>query len=437
MGFAPLKRSWDVADTSGKPVPVAVNASAPGDAAKARVSFALLRDKTLAPASVEISDISLAPGQIKETGIPVEITGPVDAGPLNSPPEGVSFGKNLVPNPTLEEGDSLPAGWSVIGDNSGGSAQWVDGGAYSGRHAFRIDDRGPYARSWGELKNTKLGVPGGEPTGNYGNAREEVAARWVSEAVPAEPNALYQARAAIYYGSRHYASSLHMNPVRIQFLDGEKRLIGEPTWANALPTVSQTAMLDTPGWVLVTGGAVAAPAKAAWVRAAVTLHSAYYVTMDGPVTRTRQNPQFVMVDNIALYRVSTPRPAGDTALTGVNFEQAFNDTLAAGQLPFVPSSPAHRPNSLTAESHTSIGAGILEQGTRRQPLGLIVRDMVGDRRDARRRLRNPRCRRQIRYTAAIPRGRLSRIMKQLFRLTLRIPCRSDRTRSVTKSRKGA
>ncbi len=380
QAFPPLKRSWEFADSSGKPVPVAVNASVPGNAVKARVDFTLLRNKPLVAGSVEIRDVTLTPGQVKETGIPVEITGPADAGPLNEAPAGVKFGGNLVTNAALEKGDVMPDGWSVIGDNSGGSAQWVDGGAFSGRHAFRIDDRGPYARSWGELNVPELGVPGGAPTDNYGVAREEVAARWVSEPVPAEPNALYQTMGAIYYSSHHYPAVNLMNPLRIQFLDKAKRVIGEHVWANGLPSQASSAMLSTPGWSPLVGNAVAAPAHAAWVRVVVALHSAYFDNLDGHLRKTAMNPGFVMVDNIALYRVSTPRPAGDPAMTRVHFEQAFNDTLAAGQLPFVPTSPAHRPNSLACESHTPIGAGILEQGAG-QPLGLIVRDKIGDRRE--------------------------------------------------------
>ncbi len=379
QAFPPLKRVWEVADATAKPVPVAVYASVPGNAVKARVDFALLRDKPLVAASVEISGITLNPGQVKETGIPVVITGPADAGPLNAPPTGVKYGINLVPNAALEKGDVMPEGWHIIGDNSGGAAQWVDGGAYSGRHAFRIDERGPYVRTWDDPNAAKLGVPGGAVTDNFGSAREEVAARWVSEPVPAEPNALYQSLAAIYYGNRHSRLNL-MNPVRIQFLDKEKRVLGEHQWTNGMPSQMTSALFSTPGWVPLVGNAVAAPANAAWVRAVVALHSAYFDNLDGAFRKNAMNPGFVMVDNIALYRVSTPRPAGDPEMTRVHFEQAFNDTLAAGQLPFIPTSPSHRPNSLACESHTPIGAGILEQGAG-QPLSLVVCNKIGDRRE--------------------------------------------------------
>ena len=377
QGFPPLKRFWEVADGSGKPVALAVNASVPGNAVKARVGFALLRDKPLVAAQVEIRGITLNPGQVTETGIPVEITGPADAGPLNAPPTGVTYGANLVPNATLEEGEGLPTGWRVIGDNSEGAAQWVKGGAYSGRHAFRLDDRGPYVRSWGETNVAELGVPGGAPTDNYGMAREEVSARWVSDPVPAEPNALYQTTASVYYRNRHAAGMNSMNPVRIQFLDKEKRVLAMHPWANVLPPLQSCALFSTPGWVPLVGSVVAAPANAAWVRVAVALHIAYFSGLNGFLVKAAVNPGFVMVDNIALYRVSTPQPAGDPAMT---IEQAFQDTVAAGHMPFVPTSPAHRPNSLTAESHTPIGAGILEQGEG-QALGLVIRDRIGDRRE--------------------------------------------------------
>ncbi len=377
LAFPPLKQSWEVADGSGRPVEVAVNLSSPGDAAKARVDFTVLRDRAMAPGGADIGDIRITPGQVQESGIARIVTGPPDAGPVTSPPEGVSFGENLAPNSTLEEGEQTPLGWRIVGDNSGGAARWIDGGAYSGRRAFRIDDRAPYRRSWGEEPDPQVLIPGSEPQANYGFGREEVYARWVSDPVPAEPNALYMTMAAYHYGNRHDPSRNLMNPVRIEFLDANQRLIPLPHWANSLPDAME--ILHPPGWTPIVGKPVPAPRNAAFVRLAIVLQHAYYETMQGPLNKNALNPGFVVVDNIALFKTATERPADDPGLTRVTRERAFAETLAAGGVPFVPSSPAHRPNSLTAESHSPIGGGILLSG-QSDDLGLIVRDKIGDRR---------------------------------------------------------
>lgn len=379
LAFPPLKQVWEFSDGSGRPIDVAVNVSVPGEARQARTDFTLLRDRPLMPVTVAVRDIRLEPGPVEETGIPRVVTGPPDAGPLNEPPPGFTFGENLVPNPTLEAGGEAPDGWRIVGDNSGGAARWIDGGAYSGRRAFRIDDRGPYLRSWEQEDfDPEVLVPGGEVTSNYGTAREEVYARWVSEPAPAEPGALYQTIAAIHYGNRHDPSRALMNPVRIEFLDAGGRPIPLPPWANGLADYLE--LLNTPGWVPVVSLPVAAPRNARQVRLVVALQHAYYENMQGRLNKNALNPGFVVVDNIALYKVATERPQNDPALTHVTRDRAFADTLAAGGIPFVPTSPAHRPNSLVAESHTPIGAGILIQG-RSNELGLEVRDRIGDRRE--------------------------------------------------------
>ena len=248
LGFPPLKQVWEFSDGSGKPVEVAVNVSVPGEARQARLDFTLSRDKKLVPATVEIRTIRLEPGQVEEKGIAKVVTGPEDAGPLSEPPHGVAFGQNLAPNAALEEGGESPVGWRIVGDNSGGAARWITGGAYSGKHAFRIDDRGPYLRSWEQKgADPEVLIPGGEVSSNYGDGREEVYARWVSDPAPAEPGALYQTLAFIHYGNRHDPSRNLMNPVRIEFLDANGRPIPLDRWANGLADYSE--VLNTPGWV--------------------------------------------------------------------------------------------------------------------------------------------------------------------------------------------
>jgi hypothetical protein len=379
LAFPPLKQAWELSDGSGKPVEVAVNLSVPGEARRARVDFTLLRDRPMVEGRAVVRDVRLELGQAEEKGIPKVVTGPPDAGPLNCAPEGVVFGENLVPNSALEEGGEAPRGWRIVGDNRGGAVRWITGGAYSGKHAFRIDDRGPYLRSWEQkAADPEVLVPGGNVSSNYGDAREEVYARWVSDPVPAEPGALYQTLSVIHYGNRHDPSRNLMNPVRIEFLDAGGKPITLDRWANGLADYAE--VLNTPGWVPVVGQPVAAPRNARKVRLVVALLHAYYENMQGRLNKNALNPGFVVVDNIALYKVTTERPKNDLELTRVSRDRAFADTLAASGIPFVPTSPAHRPNSLAAESQTPIGAGILLKG-HSDTLGLEVCDKIGDRRE--------------------------------------------------------
>jgi hypothetical protein len=380
LGFPPLKQSWELADGSGKPVPVAINVSVPGEAFQARVDFALVREGKLQPGGVTIRDVRLEPGPVEEKGIEVVVTGPPDAGPLNEAPKGVAFGPNLVPNPTIEEGDQMPAGWRIVGDNSGGAARWIDGGAYSGKRALRIDDRGPYRRSWGEEPDPEVLIPGGEPNSDYLIGREEVYARWVSDPAPAAPGAMYQTLSVLFVGNRK--GSVLTNPVRIEFLDANgKPLPWAHKWEHLMPGATEGASL-APGWTPVVGNPAIAPANAKQVRVVVALQNAVctYVWGRPTLSKVAANTSFVVVDNIALYKVATPLPAGSPELKKITLDQAFTDTVAASGVPFVPSSPAHRPNSLSAESDTPIGAGILLRG-QADKLGLVVRDRIGDRRE--------------------------------------------------------
>jgi hypothetical protein len=56
---------------------------------------------------------------------------------------------NLVTNGELEAGGDFPAGWHLQGNDSRVAMSWQVGGAFSGRRAFRLADRGPFVDAFG------------------------------------------------------------------------------------------------------------------------------------------------------------------------------------------------------------------------------------------------------------------------------------------------
>ena len=85
------------------------------------------------------------------------------------------------------------------------------------------------------------------------------------------------------------------------------------------------------------------------------VHAVYYI--GGPTPETPVNiPQergFVLVDNLALYRVPVdklPSMAEESSPVKASPARAYQATVEAGLMPFVPTSPAHRPNSVLAET---------------------------------------------------------------------------------------
>jgi hypothetical protein len=231
-------------------------------------------------------------------------------------------------------------------------------------------------------------VPGGSPGGNVASAREEVSARWVSEPSPAQAGAVYQAQSFLWYANRHRisaggASPMNANPVRIQFLDADGKVLAyEPqrqsVWQdwlpNELPFVQE-------GWVRALSKPVVAPTSAVSVRVAVVMHHAFYDTSWGRLTKHPSNRGFVLVDNISLYRVLSEREQR----TGhgqppFDPEEAFWDTAQAGGLPFVATSAAHRPDTLSVESETGYAGGILfaPPNLRSKPLNMRLRNWISD-----------------------------------------------------------
>jgi hypothetical protein len=378
LGFPPLAMRWQFHADSAAPRRVADNVSGPGEARAVEISFRL---ETAAQAGdkdrvtvvkAAIGDVALRAGQITPEGLETADSGPADAGPLSTPPPEYAFVANLVPNPTFNEGTEGPTGWRIEGDNAHGAAVWQDGGAFSGRRCLKVYDRGPYVRSWGE-NSPSVYVPGSSPGDNYAYARQEVSARWVSEPSPAQAGAVYQAMAFLWYANRHFIDRGAVNPVRIQFLDAAGKVLPyNHVWQDWLPN---ELPFFQEGWVRVLGGPVVAPANAVSVRVAVVMFSAFF----GGPSPGYDNRGFVLVDNIALYRVRSERQRRE-GVRPLDPEEAFWDTAQARGLPFVPTSAAHRPDTLGVESDTGYPGGILfaPANPRSKPLNLRLQNWIGD-----------------------------------------------------------
>ncbi|TVS14726.1 MAG: hypothetical protein EA424_18515, partial [Planctomycetaceae bacterium] len=298
---------------------------------------------------------------------------------------GVAFVDNLVPNATFNEGTDAPAGWRIEGDNANGAAVWQDGDAFSGRRSLKIDDRGPYVRS--DEDNPSVYVSGGRGGGgsrgwSLGAHREEVSARWVSEPSPAQAGAVYQTMAFMQFANQDQYDQVDVhravNPVRIQFLDAAGKVLPYPSaqdWLhNEWPLTGPPQLVATAnqreGWARVLGIPVVAPGDAVSVRVAVVLtHALYAAKRD--VEKLVCNHGSVLVDNVALYQVRSERK---------HPEEVFWDTVEAGGLPFVPTSAAHRPDTLNVESDTGYGGGILfaPANPRSKPLKLRLQNYIAD-----------------------------------------------------------
>ena len=384
LGFPPVARFWYLTKNSTSPLAVGDNTTVPGSAVRAVLSFRLERSEEGRAARVSVTKIELAEGDVAVTGLDAPRSGPEDAGPLTQPPADAKFGPNLVPNAALEDGADAPTGWRVLGDNRNGAALWPQGGAFSGRHCLKILDRGPYVKSWGE--KTDLYLPGGTPGGNYASAREEVSARWASEPVPAVPGAAYQTYAFLWYANRQDLDRGNVNPVRIQFLDQQGRVLPyRNLWQDWLPNATPFEM---EGWVPLAGQPVVAPPTAATIRVVVAMFHAFYGIDGGLLGKRSDDRGSVLVDNVALYRVPTQRPLlnkrGDSVL--LRADEAYRDTVQASALPFVPTSQGFRPNTLSAESDTGFPGGVLllersKEKAAKGNLTLRITNRIGDPRE--------------------------------------------------------
>ncbi|MDR1305359.1 MAG: hypothetical protein LBK76_09075 [Verrucomicrobiales bacterium] len=384
LGFPPLARTWTFTKNKDT-VSVADNVAVTERAAKAVVTLTVTRQsegKGRGRLAVTVSDFQFKEGELPADGLELADSGPADAGPLSQPPGGTVFPENLVKNAALENGQDAPDGWKIEGDNSSGAAEWVSGGAFSGRRAFKLSDRGPYARSWDQQPGDPF-VPGTLPTNNYAFAREEVSARWVSEPVPATPGKYYQISGWLWYANRPYLDRGSANPLRVQFLDQDGKVLRYATsrggwwddWMDDRP-------FTNPGWVFVPGRPVLAPERAVTLRAAVALTHAFW-SGDAKDPKTYlarpDNRGFVLADNISVY----PLPEGADVLSQ---DRAFQAACAAHLTPYVPSSPAHRPNTLNVSAVTDEPGGVLlvpRQADAPLPvIKLDLQNLLGDPRAA-------------------------------------------------------
>ena len=378
IGFPPLVKIWEFKTNGRSPVAVSDNVTAPARAVQAKVSLRLSRQKEMRGAlAAEVSQFGIHDGEAAVTGMETVETGPADAGPLQEAAPGYVYGKNLVENGTLESGTASPLGWKIEGDNRNNSAAWVTGGAFSGRHAFKLNDRGPFVKSW-ERKEGDPCIHGFAPAGNMASAREEVSARWASEPVAATPGQAYQASAFYWYGARANEDFFQVvNPVRIEFLDAKgKPLAYKTIWDDWF---KDPRALQREGWVFVPSRPVVAPPQAVSVRAVVALIHAFY-DMDAGVLRQipAARAPWVLVDNIALF----PLPASANLKDA---DAAYAEAVKQHAVPFVPSSPGHRPNTVEVTPKAELPGGLIvapQKRTKPLQLTLQLRNLLGDSRKA-------------------------------------------------------
>jgi len=384
IGFPPLARVWEFTKSSGTPIHVVDNLSVPDQAVAARITFSVVREvegKNAAKEStVRITDFKLAEGEAKPEGLDLPVSGPEDAGTVSAAPEKHAFVPNLVLNGAFEEGAAEgPTGWKVEGDNKNVAAEWSQGGAFSGKRALKIYDRGPYVKSWDRSPGEPY-VIGGKPMGNYAGAREEVSARWVSEPVPATPGQAYQSTAFYWFANRSMLDRGLPNPVRIQFLDASGKVLPAANiWQDWLP--DPLALLSFPGWTFTAGKPIVAPEGTVSLRAVVALNHAFFDAGEGVVRKINDERGFVLVDNISVYAL--PENADLKSAP-----RAFEAAAAAAALPFVPSSPGHRPNTVRVKTVTEHPGGLLvatPEDVKAGKLGTVslsVSNLLGDLRQA-------------------------------------------------------
>ena len=376
LGFPPVVKTWTFSQNARESIPVSDNLSVPDRAVTARLTVSLSippDEKDIrGGASVKLTSLTLSPGEKPITGIEMAKSGPDDAGPLSKQPSGHTFAPNLAPNPTFEDGSKVPEGWKIEGDNAIGSAEWTQGGAFSGKRALKINDRGPFAKSWDRQPDAVF-VPGSKPGQNYASAREEVSARWVSDPVPAIPGTFYQSSAFYWYPTRANLDHAGIaNPVRIQFLDARGNVIPYKTlWDDWF---RDSRAYTREGWVFIPGKPVQAPPNAVSLRTVVALNHAFYDQEGGSLRKRPAGQSFVLVDNVSVYAL----PEGAES---VNSDRAYQDAVAAGAVPFVPTSAAHRPNTIDVSVHTELPGGLLMRSpAANSPLSLALQltNYLGD-----------------------------------------------------------
>lgn len=376
LGFPPLARRWALASNGTSYRQVRDNIVVPSTAVKAQLHVWLERTSGTGVAGAAVRNIHVPPGEIMPEGLDGSLTpNPVDSSGLSTPPAGFAFAPSPAASATMEGSVAPPAGWSIQGDNSGNAASLHTSGGFSGQRALKVSAVGPYIDSFNN--NSGIYVPGGNPGGNYASAREEVAARWVSTPEPAAPGQLWQSISWQWFERRQRSDAGHPNPARLQFLDSNMRVLPYQTvWDDWLP---DERPFENQGWVRVVGSPVTAPAGTAYVRRVVVLATAWYTTQGGVLSKWPHNRGSVLVDNFTAFKVVTNAQPRQW-LPYYNYIDVFLDTAAAGALPFMPTNPSHRPDSLSVESDTGLGGGIIYQPAdhNTKPLRLRLQNWLGD-----------------------------------------------------------
>lgn len=352
--------------SSPTPVPVVVPMKVPAGAVQAAVHLVLETEGAGLSPAVAVSDLALAPGAQPAVGL-IAFPEPSAVAPaLTKAPAGGKFGENLVDNSDLEAGTDLPTGWRLEGDDSRAALLWQEGGAYSGRRCFRLTDRGPYAASFGPLKDPNVFVYGGEPSDVDPNSQYEVSARFVSNTRPAQPGEYFQSSSWQWHSDHRMMDRALINPVRLQFLDAEGKVLGGVhCYTNAY---WESAVVRTPsGWVHVVGRVVQAPAGTVALRTVVALAHSYWGTLGGPLNELNCAFGTVLLDNIVVYRTQAKPPLREYPgfPTAMDANRAYKETAEHQALPFVGSTPGHRPGSVEMECQTPL------------PLGITLRDQPG------------------------------------------------------------
>ena len=383
LNFPPLARNWQFPKSSNTPIPISDNVSVPDEAVSALVQFEVRRSVEASSGAdavrAVIAKFTIQEGERSVVGIETVKSGMQDAGPLSVKPVGVRFGTNLVSNAALEEGTDHPVGWKIEGDNSNGSVEWMKGGAFSGKYAFKLNDRGSYVKSWDRQPGDPF-VPGGKPTGNTASAREEVSARWVSTPVPAEPGKAYQVTAFYWYANHSYLDRGVANPIRIQFLNARGDVLSYQTiWDDWFPQGKNgngCKAIQQIGWNFCISKPVVAPNDSASLRVAVVMPHAFCDISMGTLRHWTDDRGFVLIDNISAFQVPDGSDLKDA-------QKTYEEALAAGMVPFVPTSPRYRPNTIEVKTQSDLPGGLLlkeENGPILGEFSLQFTNRLGDSR---------------------------------------------------------
>jgi len=275
---------------------------------------------------------------------------------------------------------AAPTGWRIIGDNSQGAAVWKQGGAYSGKRCLQIFEPRPVHQELG--RPDEYLCPGRRPR------------KWLRSpgrgVGPFLPPSRYRRDGGVLPSLGHAVvpqqedrPEAGVHPVRIQFLDAQGKVLPIRNIVDDGTPSSDSYLLS--GWRMALTFPTPAPAEAKSVRVVVALAHAQYNIATGPMAISLEERGFALVDNIVLYRVPGQWPTAweQPGTIKTIHTEAFRAALKDGMVPYVPTSPAHRPNSLRVESQTVHAGGVLTaepKAGQAKDLSLHIENLLGDRR---------------------------------------------------------